>query len=196
MRNLSARFLRFPPAFVGAVLAPAALCAAVLPCILCADQVHRPAPEVIEAVRQRFEPIQHLSFAARLEYCGYVGRGPDGRIAFTPMLRGDENGCTPPPPLDGLTIFASMHTHGAYHRDTPAEFPTALDMQSDRNEGVNGFVATPGGRLWFIDSKAMITVQICGLGCLPQDPNFHAGDDGDIAESYSHDELLQLEAYH
>ncbi|MFC3612340.1 DUF4329 domain-containing protein [Lutimaribacter marinistellae] len=192
--NLFAAF--GPSASLGLALLPAGLSAALLPCMLCADEMHRPPVEVIEAVRRRFDPIQHLSFAANLEYCGYVGRDVNGEIAFTPMLRGDADGCTPPIPDPTLTVFASMHTHGAYHPDVPAEFPTALDMQSDRNEGVNGFVATPGGRLWYIDSAAMITFQLCGLGCLPQDPTFRAGDDGTIAQSYTLEQLLQLEGYH
>lgn len=157
---------------------------------------HRPSPEEIAAVKKRLEAVQLLSFATRLEYCGYLLETADGTRAFTDMIRGHTDGCTPPAPRDGRRAVASIHTHGAYDRDVPAEFPTVLDMESDRREGVMGYVATPGGRLWYIDSRAMVTWQICGLGCLPQDPNFHAGDDGVIAPRYSLQALRALEAPH
>ncbi|MEL6587917.1 MAG: hypothetical protein AAFQ50_14890, partial [Pseudomonadota bacterium] len=61
--------------------------------------------------------------------------------------------------------------------------------------GLVGFdVATPGGRLWYVDTTDMIVRQICGLGCLPQDPDFVEGADGDIAISYTYQELLDYEA--
>ena len=97
------------------------------------------------------------------------------------------------PTSHDAAVLASLHTHGAYDPVVPAEFPTVLDMESDAREGVNGYVSTPGGRLWFIDSRAMVAIQICGLGCLPQDPDFHAGDDGPIARRYTHAQLVELE---
>lgn len=134
-----------------------------------------------------------LSFATDLEYCGYLLLDPGGGLSFTPMVRGHHDGCTPTLPQNGLTMIASVHTHGAYNADVPAEFPTTLDMESDRNEGVSGYVATPGGRLWYIDSRRMVTFQLCGPGCLPQDPNFREGDDGTIEQRYSYRQLLAIE---
>lgn len=152
-----------------------------------------PPPSEVEMVKARLAPLQHLSFAARYEYCGYLGLSR-GQLTFTDMVRGGHNGCTPVMPGNGFRRVASLHTHGAYDPSVPAEFPTVLDMQSDRREGVNGYVATPGGRLWYIDSRAMVAVQLCGLACLPQDPAFHAGDDGKIATRYSLRELKRLES--
>ena len=40
----------------------------------------------------------------------------------------------------------------------------------------------------------MIVRQICGLGCLPQDPNFVEGDAGPVEISYTYQELLDYEA--
>lgn len=154
-----------------------------------------PSSAEIEMLKQRLAPIQHLSFAAGYEYCGYLGRRGNGAPGFTKILRGHHNGCTPKVPGEGFGLIASLHTHGAYDPSIPAEFPTALDMRSDRREGVVGYVATPGGRLWYIDSKAMLAVEICGPGCLPQDPDFHAGDDGEIAERLSYAQLLALDAW-
>ncbi len=152
-----------------------------------------PPPAEIAAVKARLEAVQLLSFATGLEYCGYLLETSDGTRQFTDMVRGHTDGCTPPAPRAGLTARASIHTHGAYDRTVPAEFPTVLDMESDRREGVMGYVATPGGRLWYIDSEKMETRQLCGLGCLPQDPAFHAGDDGKIETHYSYQALKALE---
>ena len=52
---------------------------------------------------------------------------------------------------------------------------------------------TPGGRLWYIDTTDMITSQLCGLGCMGQDPNFIKGVDGEIRRSYTYDELIDRE---
>jgi uncharacterized protein DUF4329 len=151
-----------------------------------------PADEVAR-VKARFAPLQHLSFATGREYCGYVGETPNGELVFTEMQRGGHSGCTPKTPLDGTTLNASIHTHGSYDHEVPAEFPTVLDMQSDAKEGVNGYIATPGGRLWYIDSRALVAVQLCGVGCLPQDPDFHPGDDGVIPKRLTIGELRGME---
>ncbi|MEX0349458.1 MAG: DUF4329 domain-containing protein [Paracoccaceae bacterium] len=153
-----------------------------------------PTPEQVEAVKMRFVDLQEQSFATDLEYCGYLLRLPDGTLGFSEMVQGGHNGCTPELPQPGSTLLASMHTHGSYDPEVPAEFPTVIDIDSDRRERVNGFVATPGGRLWFIDSSVGRVTQLCGLNCLPQDPFFQAGDDGIIAQSYTRAELKDLES--
>lgn len=158
------------------------------------SDVTLPDPQEVALVKDRLAPLQLLSFATELEYCGYFGRLPDGRPSFTEIQRGGHDGCTPVVTDDGLRLVASLHTHGAYSENVPAEFPTVLDMDSDRREGVNGYIGTPGGRLWFIDSRARVAVQLCGLRCLPQDPDFHAGDDGAIASRYDYADLKRLEA--
>lgn len=137
--------------------------------------------------------VQRLSFATGREYCGYLGYTADGSLQFTDTVRGGHDGCTPAMPDSRITLIASLHSHGAYDPDVPAEFPTSRDMESDAREGVNGYISTPGGRLWYIDSRAMIAVQLCGLGCLPQDPDFHAGDDGNIRSRYTQRGLRALE---
>jgi hypothetical protein len=56
-------------------------------------------------------------------------------------------------------------------------------MEGDADEGIDGYVATPGGRLWYIDTVDMVASQLCGIGCLPRDPKFVAGQNGEIALS-------------
>lgn len=152
-----------------------------------------PDPAEVALVRQRLAPLQMLSFVTDLEYCGYLGRDDRDRPVFTRIQRGDHDSCTPLAEDQPDRLVASLHTHGSYDPEVPAEFPTVLDMDSDHDEGVNGYVSTPGGRLWYIDSRAMIAVQLCGLACLPQDPRFHPGDDGVIADRYTRAQLQALE---
>lgn len=146
-----------------------------------------------EFAKQQLARVQHRSFAKNREYCGYLARNRNGRLVATRMARGLKNGCTPPRPKTGMRLIASLHTHGAYDPRVPAEFPTTLDMRSDIAEGVNGYIATPGGRFWYIDSRQLRATQLCELACLPQDPRFRAGDDGIIKMRYSYEELLTIE---
>ena len=67
-------------------------------------------------------------------------------------------------------------------------------MEADEDEGIDGYVATPGGRLWYIDTEDMIATQICGLNCLPRDGRFVKGADGRVERSYTYEELIQREA--
>lgn len=179
---------------IASVLALLAGTLSLVPVAGGAEDIGLPSRSEIAAVKERFVALQQLSFAAGYEYCGYVGRTRKGALAFSRMERGGPDGCTPPLPPLGLDPVASMHTHGSYDPAVPAEFPTALDMESDRREGVDGYVATPGGRLWYIDSESMIATQLCGIGCLPRDPRFRAGDDGIIEQSYTYEDLIELEA--
>ena len=78
--------------------------------------------------------------------------------------------------------------------DVPAEFPTTLDMESDEEEGIDGYVAVPDGRLWYIDTEAMEIYQICGVGCVLQDPAIRPGLDGEIVVKYDYRTLKTLES--
>jgi hypothetical protein len=89
-------------------------------------------------------------------------------------------------------VVASYHTHGAFEYDTPAEFPSVGDVEADEAEGVDGYISTPGGRVWSVDGAELEVSQICGVGCMAQDPNFEAGLDGRIEVSYSLEELRGL----
>jgi hypothetical protein len=48
-------------------------------------------------------------------------------------------------------IVASLHTHGAFKYVMPAECPSVVDVEACESEGINGYVSTSGGRLWFVD---------------------------------------------
>jgi len=134
--------------------------------------------------------LNPISIRENREYCGYLGFDEDGKLAFSQPARGDGESCEPDDP-DGLAVVvASYHTHAAYSPDYYNELPSGDDVEGDEAEGIDGYVATPGGRLWYVDTEDMVISQICGIGCLPKDPDFVAGDSGIIAQSYDYDELV------
>jgi hypothetical protein len=138
--------------------------------------------------------LQATSFSNNREYCGYLVLALDGTLAASVSTKGSVDGCLPENPPEEHLIVASYHTHGAFDYDTPAEFPSVADVEADGDEGVDGYISTPGGRLWYVDGVNLTVRQICGVGCMIQDPNFEVGLDGLIEESYSIDELRALES--
>jgi len=149
------------------------------------------APE-IALVKSTMAQLQLKSIAENREYCGYLIENGRGVLKMTRARKGRKNSCAPRPPNAWLNIIASYHTHGAFSRDSMSEFPSLSDVNADIKDGVDGYVATPGGRLWLIDTRAGEIRQICGIGCLPSDPTFVAGLDGPIKRRYSFDQLAQI----
>ncbi len=141
-------------------------------------------------MRAVFAELNPISIAANIEHCGYVGFTADGELAVSPPTPGDTSSCLADDPDNLELVVASYHTHAAFSPDYSSELPSGTDMEGDEDEGIDGWVATPGGRLWYIDSTDMVTWQVCGIGCLPSDPEFIAGDSGIIEESYSYDDLV------
>jgi len=138
--------------------------------------------------------LQARSFAENVEYCGYIGRMPDGRLTATEVTRGDGWGCLSRGDEDRfVAVVASFHTHAAYDRAADSEVPSTEDLIGDMEERVNGYIATPGGRLWFVDWRRGVATQLCGLGCMGQDPDFVPGSGGPIAQSYTLRDLMQRE---
>ncbi|QXT40220.1 DUF4329 domain-containing protein [Gymnodinialimonas ceratoperidinii] len=148
----------------------------------------------LAAARGALLQLQARSFAENVEYCGYVGRLPDGRLTATEVTRGDSWGCLSRANESRFVeIVASFHTHAGFDRGADSEVPSTNDMRGDIEERVNGYVATPGGRLWYIDYRRAEARQVCGLGCMGQDPGFVPGDAGPIAASYTYRQLQDRE---
>lgn len=167
------------------------LAACALLCVLPQIALAQSAEESA-LIRRVFAELQPISFRENVEYCGYIGLDDDGRLVASRPTRGDESSCLADDPTEISVITASYHTHGAYSPDYYNEVPSGDDMEGDEEEGIDGWVATPGGRLWYIDTEDMITFQVCGIGCLPSDPRFVPGDMGQIAQSYSYRDLVRL----
>lgn len=145
----------------------------------------------VALVKQLFGEIQPLSIQKNREYCGYIGFDFEGDLIASKPKKGRAGSCRAREPRTIETIIASYHTHGAYSPDYYNEVPSGDDMEADEYEGIDGWVATPGGRLWYIDTDAMIAHQICGIACLSHDANFVKGDMGPVARSYHYAELVQ-----
>lgn len=143
-------------------------------------------------VKQIFVQLNPVSIRENREYCGYIGFDAAGQLTFSQPTPGDESSCLADDPVGLEVIMASYHTHGAFSLDYFNEVPSGDDVEGDEAEGIDGWMATPGGRLWYVDSGELVISQVCGIGCLPMDPDFIAGADGLIAESYSYDQLVQL----
>ena len=137
--------------------------------------------------------LQVISFRENREYCGYIGLTAQNQLMRTEFSRGVEAGCALPQIPEGMRVLASFHTHSTYSPLYASEFPTSQDLASDAFLGVDGYIATPGGRLWYHDSDTLTVRQLCGPGCLPQDPNYDPADDGPLQASFTFDQLRSFE---
>lgn len=157
---------------------------------LCAGSAQAQSIDEEALARAIFAELNPISIAENIEYCGYMGFTSDGELSYSPPTPGDTDSCLADDPVNLEIITISYHTHAAFSPDYSSELPSGTDMEGDEEEGIDGWVATPGGRLWYIDTEDMVTRQVCGIGCLPSDPNFVAGGSGVIAQSYSYDDLV------
>ncbi len=161
----------------------------VMPLAVSARSGVDPTWDQIDFVMEVFEGLQPISFQKEREYCGYIGRHPDGSLGATEPEAGTQASCLPVWPSD-MVVIASYHTHGTFDIGYFNEVPSDVDMQGDRSLNINGWVATPGGRLWYIDSKDNEARLVCGIGCLPIAPRFYKGINGTIEKAYTYDELV------
>ena len=134
--------------------------------------------------------LQEQSAAENAEYCGYIGYDIYGSLVASVAEAGGSDWCEPVWPED-LEVVASYHTHAGYDPNAWSEVPSASDMESDESEGIDGYVSTPGGRLWYIDTTDMVASQICGIGCLPQAPECVPAPEDDIRQAYAYRELVE-----
>lgn len=135
-----------------------------------AGVVHADEPLDRGGVVDFMEEVQILSLDSGREYCGYfVDKGDE--IVATPPRRGRYDECLSAEPLGDVEIIASYHSHGAFSVNADSEVPSVDDILSDRDEGIDGYVVTPGGRVWFHDLDRDRIYQICGQGCVAADPD-------------------------
>lgn len=137
-----------------------------------------PNPDILAVARNVLTNIQPRSIRENREYCGSIVQRADGSLYATKPEKGGADWCQisffdeVPTYRPGDREVADYHTHSAYSPDADSEVPSPTDMSNNGEEGIPGYVSTPGGRLWFIRADGRLTYQICGVGCLPQDPNF------------------------
>ena len=129
--------------------------------------------EVQRFARTQLNALQEQSFAQDIELCGIIFERSDGSLGASDPRPGDEASC-------GISYFdepgmrpvASFHTHAGQNDKYDSEVPSILDLDSDYASGMDGYVATPGGRFWRVDSTQPAAIQVCGVGCLAQDPRY------------------------
>lgn len=161
------------------MIAAGAVCVALAgPCAAQSDE----ETEFVTALLTNLNP---LSIEFNREVCGHIVRHPDGRLETTKLSWGTEASCASLPPPGGAQILSSWHTHAAWGRGYDGEVPSTIDVEGDMRTGLNGWVSTPGGRLWFINGQTGHMHQVCGRDCLPSDPGFVPEEHGPVDKEYS-----------
>ncbi len=135
------------------------------------------------------ESMNALSVRFNREVCGYILSHPNGAFSSTKVSWGGAASCASLPVVDGVVVVSSWHTHAAWDRGYDGEVPSIQDVEGDMRMGVNGWVGTPGGRLWFVEGQTGSIRQVCGRDCLPVDRNFGDEDFGPVGETYTLDGL-------
>ncbi len=133
--------------------------------------------------------LQIRSIAENLEYCGFIGIGANGALIASPALQGDECGCRPQEPEDGFDILASYHTHAAYAADYDSEVPSLDDLRADVLEGIDGYIATPGERIWYNSAEQKQSILLCGENCIISDPGYQPDPEFPVSNTYNLESL-------
>ncbi|MGR3616925.1 MAG: DUF4329 domain-containing protein [Paracoccaceae bacterium] len=137
--------------------------------------------------------LQAQSIAENREYCGFIGLNPDGSFAATPAKRGNKGSCRPEDSLNDVELLASYHTHAGHSANYDSEVASYSDLEADILEGVDGYISTPGGRVWFNDSSAQTSTLLCGVGCVTADAEYDASDLIPVQNQYTLEGLEQRE---
>jgi len=154
------------------------------------SKVYDPA-ELTALARTTLQALQTRSFSENREYCGYLGIAPDGTLSAAAPSRGSQARCFAANLPFDWWIVGHYHTHGGYDPQIQSEIPSVKDLQSTLDTGLVGYLATPGGRFWRFDPATELAEQICGVGCLGQDPNHEP--DAPIETTYDFRNLAQRE---
>ncbi len=173
-----------------------ALCAVAFVVILARAYANVKGPEALQAVlpqeevqafaRTQLNAVQSRSFSENMELCGIIFESDEAQLGMGRRTGGDEASCDliyyDEP---GMVPVASFHTHGAYGLEYDSEVPSITDIQSDMASGIDGYVATPGGRFWHVDHSTGVASLVCGEGCMMQDPNYRSCSGDRIENSYT-----------
>lgn len=174
-----------------------------VPCLLAACntvEIVEDMPERIRAqdaieiafAKKTLNDLQAQSIAQNREYCGYIGLNASNEWVASPPKKGRKGSCYPNDVKDDFRIIASYHTHGADSGKYDSEIPSFDDLNSDIEEGVDGYISTPGGRFWFSDARKEQVTLLCEEACLLQDPNYNPENGWDIQKRYTLDELSEF----
>lgn len=144
--------------------------------------------------RATLNSIQGPSIARNREYCGFIGVDAFGRFTATDPVQGRESRCVARLPRGDLTVLASYHSHAAYAEDFDSEVPSYQDLASDITAEIDGYVATPGGRMWYLDANLKEARLVCGPNCLIADPDYRPRAVDPLRSRYSLQDLADRAA--
>ena len=173
------------------VVAPALLVLGGMSCPAQAQGID--AGDVDAFALEILESIQPRSILEGIEYCGVLGFDAAGDLVASRPMPGEIDACDVEMP-DDLAVVASYHTHGSYAPDADTEVPSTGDMLGDFEAGVDGYVATPGGRVWLISFEDRAALLLCGPRCIEWDGDFRECMAALPAEAYTLDSLRAREA--
>lgn len=146
--------------------------------------------EVQAFARARLGAMQQRSFSEKVELCAIIFEDSEGKLQSSEVRAGDEATCD----LSyfdepGMAPLATIHTHGPFDPDYDSEVPSTIDLEGDIESGMDGYIATPGGRVWRTDWHQERAALVCGEGCLAQDPAYRACPDDSVKTRYTLPEL-------
>ncbi len=148
----------------------------------------------IDFVTSFFNQLQPKSIAQNTEYCGYFGIDADDNFVATRPTKGDTDSCLADEPPEDLDLFATYHTHGGYMFDADSELPSLNDLEADIDEELDGYVATPGGRIWLNSIDRETAIMLCGRNCTVSDSEYVADTEYPVNNSYTVQQLRQRES--
>lgn len=125
--------------------------------------------QVTQVVRSQLASLQRQSLSNGLEMCGFAIIGSSCQIRVTETTRGTSHSCNPSVPSNVVRL-AIYHTHGISHGSNAGEIPSDIDFRTTIAGQIDGYVATPAGRLWRIDAFSQKAELLCRR-CMPVDPN-------------------------
>ena len=149
-----------------------------------------PQSEIQPFAKAQRSAVQRRSFAENEEICAIIFEDSEGKLGTTDLVVGDKESCDIAYfDLPGMAPVASFHTHAGYDPEYDSEVPSLLDIRGDIQDGMDGYVSTPGGRFWHIDGLAGTATQVCGEGCLDTDPKFRACGPNAPARRYTLEQM-------
>ncbi len=135
------------------------------------------------------EDLNAHSIFVDLEYCGFIFYDSNDALRATEAEKGRPASCLPVLPEGDVRVVASYHTHAAFDAMSFNEYPSEQDMEGDFANRQNGYIATPGGRLWFVERRKRAARVICGYRCLPYDRRYRETRQNQPRERVTLDDL-------
>ena len=147
--------------------------------------------DVQQLAKQVLNDLQPTSITQQREFCGYIYRDTNGALRTTAPQAGSVDACDYG--FAPKTTVASFHTHGNHDNAYDSEIPSIDDAQASVDTGIGDYLATPGGRLWWIGADG-ISVQLCGPGCMTADPAYRPDPALPVDSNYTLGALRDLQS--